>query len=332
MMNILKKLKHLGTLFKYVSDSSKVIDGIFKNHKIRFTQPAALNDPLEFNPAIRFNLDDNSYKPFKCRGVYFPSRNEWSRFELIEPRINRYGILSLTDNPHSFEMWSHYANGHKGFLLEFKVSNKMKPILQLDEGLSLMAYKVKYVTDYTVNLDRLSQGRNKIPFYKIRDAIFLRKIKNWKYEREYRIIRQLDECETYKPPPKRKSYRDKKGVYLFPLSTNCISSVTFGVHTSSKIKREIIDLCRNTNIVFMQTVIYNDKGTINFLPIEHFGTIENYLSLLPQVFTCDSIDEKPREFITVSSLDRIPYYHLQANDWDLYYKKKLAKKGTNITN
>jgi Protein of unknown function (DUF2971) len=323
MMNILNKLNELGTLFKYISDSSKVIDGIFKNHKIRFTQPAALNDPLEFNPAIRFNSENNSYKSFRCNGVYFPSMNEWSRFELIEPRINRYGILSLTDNPYSFEMWSHYANGHKGFLLELKVSSKIKPALQLEEGLSLRAHNVKYVTDYTVNLDRLSQGRNKIPFYKIRDAIFLKKIKNWKYEREYRIIRQLDECETYQPPPERKSYRDKKGVYLFPLSMNCISSVIFGVHTSKEIKREIIELCKNTSIVFMQTVIYNDIGKINFLPVEHFGTIENYLSLLPQVFTCDSIEENHRKPIIVSSLDKIPYVNSQRNDWESYYKKKM---------
>lgn len=203
-MNTPKELKLLGTLFKYVSDSPEVINGIFKKHKIRFTQPAALNDPLEFNPSIEFNSDDNSYRPFRYQGVYFPSQNDWSRFNLIEPRINRYGILSLTDNPYSYDMWSHYANGHKGLLLELKVTNKMKPRIQLDEGLSLRAHKVKYVSDYTVNIDRLSQERKTIPFYKIRDALFLRKIKSWKYEREYRIIRQLDECETFTPPPKKK--------------------------------------------------------------------------------------------------------------------------------
>lgn len=133
------------------------------------------------------------------------------------------------------------------------------------------------------------------------------------------------------PPKKRKSYRDKKGVYLFPLSINCITSVTFGVHTLSKTKKEIMEICENSNIVFMQTVIFNDNGKIIYIPIEHFGTKDKYLSMLPQVFTRNSTDEKTREFITVSSLDRIPYYHLQPEDWNYYFKKQLAKKGMTIT-
>ena len=35
------------TFFKYCSDDGRVIEGIFEKHKIRFTQPYALNDPLE---------------------------------------------------------------------------------------------------------------------------------------------------------------------------------------------------------------------------------------------------------------------------------------------
>ena len=104
-MNTHIELKKLATLFKYVSDSSKVIDGIFRDHKIRFTQPAALNDPLEFNPVIRFDSEDDNYKCYKYGGVTMPSIHDWEYINLIESRINKFGILSLTDNPYSFEMW-----------------------------------------------------------------------------------------------------------------------------------------------------------------------------------------------------------------------------------
>lgn len=42
----------LDSYFKYLSDDSRVIKGIFEDQKIRFTQPRALNDPLEFSPTF----------------------------------------------------------------------------------------------------------------------------------------------------------------------------------------------------------------------------------------------------------------------------------------
>ena len=103
-MKVSKKTEQLRTLFKYVSDSTEVINGIFRDHKIRFTQPAALNDPLEFNPTIRFYSEDGNFNPFEYKGINFPSIHDWHQLNIIEPRINRYGILSLCDNPYSFEM------------------------------------------------------------------------------------------------------------------------------------------------------------------------------------------------------------------------------------
>jgi len=325
-----KQIKELSTLFKYVSDLSKAVDGIFRNHKIRFTQPAALNDPLEFNPAIRFNSESNNFKQYKYQGILMPSIHDWYRLNLIESRINEFGVLSLTDNPFSFEMWCHYANGHKGFLIEFNIPDKAKPTLQLTEEVNLKVHKVRYVKDYVVNIDKLDPKGAFIPFYRIRDSIFLRKTKHWKYEREYRIVRQLSECETYQPPATRTSYRDDKGVYLFPLSLSCIANVVFGVNTSQEVKRKIIESCRNTKINFLQTVIYKDlQNKIDFLQIDEWGSIDNYLSMKPQIFTVDSIRKKYyRDHITVNSLHKIPYYHLQPDDYDEYYKKQLAKRGT----
>ncbi len=307
-----------------------MVDGIFLNHKIRFTQPAALNDPLEFNPAIRFDSDDGNFNSFEYRGINFPSIHGWYWLNLIEKRINRFGILSLTDNPYSFEMWCHYANGHKGFLIEFDISDKTRPTLQLHDGLNLRAHKVCYVKDYVINIDKLSAGRESIPFHRIRDTIFLRKTRHWKYEREYRIIRQLDNCDSFTPPTRRTSYRDRN-IYLFPLSLNCISSVIFGVNTSQKVKKKVIDSCNNTKIGFLQTIIYKDQqNKIDFIPIDSYGSVEKYLEMQPQHFTVDSITGKERKPLIVNVLHEIPYYHLQQDDWDEYYnkhKKQQDKKG-----
>jgi hypothetical protein len=169
-----------------------------------------------------------------------------------------------------------------------------------------------------------------IPFYKIRDTIFLRKTKHWKYEKEYRIIRQLIECDTYKPPVQRTSYRDNKSLYLFPLSLSCICNVIFGVNTSEQVKRNIIEYCKGTNINFLQTIVYKDlQNKIDFVPIDRFETIEKYVKMLPQTFLQDSIMEKYNgKYIDINSPSELPYYHLQPNDMEEYYKKKLNKRNT----
>ena len=330
-MTIRTEINQLGTLFKYVSDSPSVIEGLFENHKIRFTQPAALNDPLEFNPAIRFNSDDGNFRRYLYRGITMPSVHDWYQLNLIESRINNYGILSLTDNPFSFEMWSHYANGHRGFLVEFHIADKSKPKLALFEGTLLRAHRVRYVREYFVNIDRLEQGKKPIPFHRIRDAIFLRKTKHWKYEREYRIVRKLSDCDNFNPTKPRTSYRDKN-VYLFPLALDCISSVIFGVNTSIDLKEKIISSCQGSNISFIQTVILKDNNNrIELIPIDSFGPISKFLGMLPQLFTTDAYETKYRDKIRVNSLSQIPYYHIQPKVYDDYYDKQVAKmKSTNM--
>jgi hypothetical protein len=324
-----KEIAQLSTLFKYVSDKPEVVDGVFRDHKIRFTQPAVLNDPLEFNPAIRFDSEGNHFKRYECNGITMPSMHDWERINLIERRINEFGVLSLTDNPFSFEMWCHYASGHRGLIIEFKIPDKSKPTLQLLDGANLKAHKVKYAKDYVINMDRLYGERGRIPFHKIKDAVFLRKTKHWEYEREYRVVRQLSECSAYQPPVTRTSYRDQN-VYLFPLSLSCISSVIFGIYTPRETKEKVIEYCKNTDIKFLQTIVYKDlRNKIDYLPVEGFGPIGAYLEKLPQIFLYDSIELKySRDHITVDSLHELPYYHLQPDDWDEYHRKQLNKKDT----
>ena len=106
--------------FKYCSNDSEVLKGIFKHQKIRFTQPRALNDPLEFNPTMRFHDSEAKYQLYDVNGISFPSIELFFRVQVIESQINAYGILSLTKIPNSFDMWSQYANGHRGFVIELK--------------------------------------------------------------------------------------------------------------------------------------------------------------------------------------------------------------------
>jgi hypothetical protein len=322
-----REVARLGTLFKYCSNRPEVITGIFEHHRIRFTQPWLLNDPFEFNPAIRFDSNADDYRYYEYNGVTFPSNYLWHWLNLIESRINVYGILSLTDNPFSYEMWSHYANGHKGFLIEFNVGSKKKPRLEFEKGVSLPVHRVRYVSVNIVNVNKMASNNNKIPDSQFRDKIFLHKTKLWRYEREYRIIRRLDSCDTYRPPIQRTSYRDNN-VYLFPISLDYIVSVTFGVNTPTEDKKKIIGLCDGHNIEFLQTVIPKDlRNEVRPLRIGSFGSLENYLDMEPQLFTFDSIETQyyHQPTIVVNSLSEIPHYGIQKEDYDLYYEKRKTR-------
>jgi len=324
-----KEVAQLGTLFKYCSNSPGVISGLFEHHRIRFTQPYELNDPFEFNPAIRFDSNENDYRYYEYDGVTFPSNYLVNRLNLIESRINAFGILSLTDNPFSYEMWSHYANGHKGFLIEFNVGSKAKPSIELEKGAPLPVYKVRYASTNTVDLEKMRNKKGRIPESQFRDRIFLRKTNLWKYEREHRAIRRLDSCETYKPPSVRISYRDTN-VYLFPMAPDCILSVTFGVNTPFEDKDRIISLCAGQNISFLQALIARDQqNRVRFVPVDSFGSLKTYLNMRPQLFTFDSIETKHGEqpAIKVDSLSEIPYYENQKGDYDSYYSKRKARMG-----
>jgi len=318
------ELRKLRTLFKYCSNSPQVIEGIFRDHKIRFTQPYGLNDPFEFNPDIRFNSNPDDYQYYEYDGVVFPSNYLVNWLNLIESRINMYGVLSLTKNPFSYEMWSHYANGHKGVLIEFNVGNIKNPQLQLEHGCVLPVHKVRYVRTNVVDLEKMVDRNQRIPENQFHN-IFLHKTKLWKYEREYRVIRRLDSCENYRTH--RTSYRDDN-VYLFPISLDCIISVTFGVNTSVENKEKIIRVCDGHNIAFLQALIpKGSQNEVKPIAVTEFGSLENYLDMGPQLFTFDPNETRFYQLptIKVNALLDIPYYSSQKEDYDAYYEKRKAR-------
>ena len=148
--------------YKYVSDSYEVIKGIFYDKKIRFTQPWAFNDPLEFNPMFNFTVDSiNAYVGYKINGYPMYSLEEFTRMLLKELRINEAGIFSLTSNKDSFAMWNIYANGHKGFLLEFYPNFNEHPVLRpIDKSEFYIVKPVKYVSKNYVNINEIIRSDN----------------------------------------------------------------------------------------------------------------------------------------------------------------------------
>lgn len=214
------------TYLKYCSDDERVIKGIFEDRTIRFTQPAALNDPLEFNPILRFHHDGRNYRRFIFDGVVFPSEEERLRHRTIESQVNRFGVLSLTKVGDSFDMWSRYANGHRGFLIEFKDHFNRHPSMRSKDGEEYEVREVTYVDEYAINVDALVDEHGHFLHRSFNEQMFFTKTSRWVDEKEWRLVRPLADCPTWEPLTD-KMHRDRR-IHLFEFSLDCVLSVTFG--------------------------------------------------------------------------------------------------------
>jgi hypothetical protein len=138
-------------LYKYVTVDR--ID-ILKNGFIRLTQPGDFNDPFELHPsfdlmskadlaalpdapetdaagrsmkmltpealaqmlsALAPGLTQTIAETVKDTGAYALNPNKIARSTLD----SKYGILSLSETHDNLLMWAHYADHHRGFVIQF---------------------------------------------------------------------------------------------------------------------------------------------------------------------------------------------------------------------
>ncbi|MBN2131301.1 MAG: DUF2971 domain-containing protein [Sedimentisphaerales bacterium] len=320
------------TLFKYFSNHEDVIRGIFLNSKIRFTQPAALNDPLEFNPTIRFKNRRN-YRWFRYHGIVFPSEEWWVRVHLIERRINEFGILSLSKIYDSFDMWSRYANGHKGFLLALKSDFNEQPCLLSRDGRPYPVEKVDYVDECAIDIEELVDDQGNLREELAHKQLFFRKVSRWQAEEEYRMVRPLSDLSSYAPLA-NKPHRDDRE-HLFDFSLDCVEAVLFGACMSKENKRQIMRACEGLGIHFGQALIVRDErekdtlggktGKVKILPIGQFPQLMDMCSF---TFILDArhFDDQHGE-TPIAKLSELPYWEDDREWIEWYYAEKKREGG-----
>lgn len=166
----------------------------FNNFLIRATHKAALNDPFEVFPSFDYTvwlvqaLKDTSYGDTK-------EEIEDQIKDLIDLGDDKYidagtgvfqdyGIVSLTETRDNLLMWSHYADEHKGFVIEFDYSHLFftKKHMEMfnDNPLVNQIHRVLY------RKERLNELIND----NIIEAYFY-KSDEWSYEKEHRLLLPL---------------------------------------------------------------------------------------------------------------------------------------------
>jgi hypothetical protein len=185
-------------LYHYEAFNACNLTLILRDQKIHSSRPESLNDPWDCRPALDSErLKDPEtlretidwYQKICPQPIRNSLRVKWEKFLLNSPEARAEftmtlsdhiqailfvrGIYCLTPNPESTEMWSHYADNHRGICLEFDVDN----------ALFRMARSVVYCEKYPRWLPQEITGAPE----RVMDLI-LTKADNWAYEREFRIV------------------------------------------------------------------------------------------------------------------------------------------------
>ncbi|WP_421261378.1 DUF2971 domain-containing protein [Aeromonas jandaei] len=232
-------MRSTNKLFKYFTADGAV--RLFKTMGIRFTQPAFLNDPYEchlvFNKDTRLQLVDDFYNSMVANNTtqsHDELRDIAERYEtsLLINALEGYrkikndlGVLSLTECPLNLLMWAHYADEHKGVVVEldytheslFKISSGGKEFSTLKA--------VKYQNEKVAG----------VPFPDKVVESLLTKSPEWEYEKEWRFIRTLNLLNEVKPD-----------IYIQKLDPKVIKRVIFGARFPGDRLSEITEFTDRT--------------------------------------------------------------------------------------
>lgn len=139
--------------------------------------------------------------------------------------IERFGILSLATQKDNLLMWSHYANSHKGFVIEFDPKNDFFNTKIDSKSFCGKLHKVKY-------LEKRPSG--KLADFEDISLVWLTKSKEWEYENEYRMFMPLEKAKS--------SIND---LFLFEFPSKMIKSVYLGCNMSIENKNLLVNLLKS---------------------------------------------------------------------------------------
>jgi hypothetical protein len=159
-------------LYKYRSlNNIEFVLDILSNERFYCPRVDELNDPFE-----------GVYMSSPPRGI--PGTKLYHLSENIRPRLARINdpfdkgtsrrICSLSANPNDVRMWSHYADGHKGILIEVELDEN-------DENL----HRIEYVQHLKATSHTILTPLNLM-------NILTRKSYHWESEQEYRVIHEAE--------------------------------------------------------------------------------------------------------------------------------------------
>lgn len=142
-------------------------------------------------------------------------------------------------------MWSHYANKHEGFVIEYDLSNLtlqdvkklsfMFPVKYDNKRPKLDAYSMQKFRDSSGNPDIIDLAINTLF-----EVLFV-KSKEWNYEKEIRVVTHLSEES------------DRR------VRFNYIESIILGANSSKPVEETFRSLCREKGFKLQKYELHEDE-------------------------------------------------------------------------
>jgi hypothetical protein len=192
-------------LYKYQPVTARTLENL-KLRTIWFSAPSAFNDPFdcsvdvllkeldqddlvrvyeylrglaELTPEFDAEITTNGKPNERCREMFNQIFSSGPLRQQIDETRRRIGVACFSTKNDDLLMWAHYADGHRGFCLEFDSSvepfSKAKPV----------AYQASLPEVNPLDvLDGGSSGQELI------EAMLRTKHTCWRYEQEWRLLHQ----------------------------------------------------------------------------------------------------------------------------------------------
>lgn len=273
-------------LYKYLQP--KRID-IIESERIRFTQPAAFNDPFDTRPHILTLTDDKWLATYLEKNIESEEKLKEVSEESLEKEFSKYGatrkhplfefalqkmkgmmktqtpaffksifklqnpifknaifealndtigVLSLSKKPDNILMWGHYADSHKGFVIEFDETHPFFDQRKKEGEIQGYVRKVNYLRKRPkITLYDSSLNNDENMKIWIEQFIWFKNI-DWEYEQEWRMI------YTFKDKEDAVTKVDTD-IFLFPLPIDCVKSIILGCRMSEENKGRLRTILRN---------------------------------------------------------------------------------------
>lgn len=246
------------SLYKYLAPTS--LD-VLENRVIRFTQPAAFNDPFEFRPCIesavsqahlRDYVEQNfeailkrelkeypilSSLPYEGTAELLPLLKSQipALFQLLQPQYlpsvssaidsgfnNNVGVLRLSEVRDSLLMWGHYSENHQGFLIGFDQDHPFFSIRRGPDDEFGFLRQVKYCGNRPrVNLAHTAGTE-----------WFETKSQDWSYEREWRMMRVLHDAQ-------RRIDAAPHPICLFGFPVEAVTEIIIGLRSTQELRNRL---------------------------------------------------------------------------------------------
>lgn len=228
-----------GKRLKSAKDPSKILRS---ETLVKPIQARAWNEGI-LKEQLGRELTEDDRRNFEVINALSTTRGEAQVRSMVSFLRQKLSILSLTENPSSILMWSHYADNHKGFCIQYNFSERPE-VNDLRRYCFPVLYRRKLV-DATKYLEKPTETN---PLF----GQFMSMIKSdqWEYEKEWRIIYAFGGSQT-------------KFEHKMPKP----STVILGSHVSNKDRMTMEDYCNKNGIKLKRAELSHKEFRMNIIDV-----------------------------------------------------------------